>query len=612
MNKRCILVIFCFAALSFFSFMSSAATINALSCNQTHVQTAITAANDGDTVIIPGGSCTWGSGISTSKGITIQGAGATGPGATIITGGGFDMDVPEPKSWRITGIGWTGTTGIGVYGTSKSWRIDHNAWSNMMGRVDDRNIWIEPDCDYTSGVIDHNTFFNVMPNPGAGQAVVIHVRSNCARGNGDWIRNMPPGSAMYHVFIEDNVFNDSTWSGDVINDCEGGGSMVVRYNKIQNQYVQTHDAEVVGIRGCRAMEVYENNFTVVNNCFVPIALRGGREIVFNNTLGGAAATSCSKFVAYVTYRTYQTGGDPWNICGVNSGSFCAGTGASPRSCTSDAGCGGQPGSCIKKDGNSTNPSGYPCRDQLGVEGNNPQVVVPSLFWNNKRNGVHQTPGLQTNLANGAYNLINRDFCDGLVMPTSCNGTVTTYRPYTYPHPLVSNENVTIPPLDTKAPLLIGINASTIGTFSAIISWITNESANSVVEYGLTTAYGLSVQDNSFVLAHSLSLTGLVANTTYHYRVRSTDAAGNSNTSLNFVFRTKNMTHPADSNADFSISAAEFTAYNQAYKLLQAWAVLPSPPSSSYYSRALLLFKVGQGYHFETSKTCPLCWVNGTS
>lgn len=579
----------------------SAATIPAISCNQTHVQAAITAASDGDTVTVPLGQCTWSSGISTTKGITIQGAGAT---ATVITGGGFDMNVPAGKSWRITGFGWTGTTGIGVYGTSKSWRIDHNAWSNMMGRVDDRNIWIEPDCDYTSGVIDHNSFYNVMPNPGASQAVVIHVRSNCARGNADWIRSMPPGSATYHVFIEDNVFNDSTWSGDVINDCEGGGSMVVRFNKIQNQYVQTHDAEVVGIRGCRAMEVYENNFTVVNNCFVPIALRGGREIVFNNTLSGAAASACSEFVAYVTYRTYQTGGDPWNICGVNSGSFCAGVQASPKSCTSDAQCGGEAGSCIKKDGNATTPSGYPCRDQLGTEGNNPQVVVPSLFWNNKQNGVHRSPGLQTSSANGAYNLINRDYCDSTLYPTTCNGTAVTYRPYTYPHPLVT-------PLapDTIAPTLILLTVANITSTNATISWGTDEATNGTLEYGLTASLGTVRPDANLVTTHRFTLASLTPNTLYYYRVRSSDASSNTNVSATLTFFTRNITHPADTNLDATMAAAEFTLYNQAYKLNLGWSGSVQSPSSTYYSRALLLFKTAPTYRYDSTKTCPLCWVS---
>src|SRR5262245_8041498 len=52
---------------------SRAATISATSCSTSDVQTAINTASNGDTVLIPHGSCTWTSGISTTKQITITG-----------------------------------------------------------------------------------------------------------------------------------------------------------------------------------------------------------------------------------------------------------------------------------------------------------------------------------------------------------------------------------------------------------------------------------------------------------------------------------------------------------------------------------------------------------
>ncbi len=78
---------------------------------------------------------------------------------------------------------------------------------------------------------------------------------------------------------------------------------------------------------------------------------------------------------------------------------------------------------------------------------------------------------------------------------------------------------------------------------------------------------------------------------------------------NFVF--DKPTHPADRNSDFNVTASEFTAYNVNYKQLLSWIIGPSPPTSSYFSRALLLFKLGSRYHYQSGRTCPLCWVNGT-
>ena len=61
-----------------FGFKAEANTINASSCSLSDVQAAINTANNGDTVIIPNGSCTWTAGITFSVQITLQGASTTG------------------------------------------------------------------------------------------------------------------------------------------------------------------------------------------------------------------------------------------------------------------------------------------------------------------------------------------------------------------------------------------------------------------------------------------------------------------------------------------------------------------------------------------------------
>src|SRR5439155_11914630 len=67
---------------------------------------------------------------------------------------------------------------------------------------------------------------------------------------------------------------------------------------------------------------------------------------------------------------------------------------------------------------------------------------------------------------------------------------------------------------------------------------TNEACDSQVDYGLTTAYGNSTPLNlSLLTAHAVTLTGLLATTTYHYRVKSRDAAGNLATSADFTLTT---------------------------------------------------------------------------
>src|SRR5204862_537245 len=79
-------------------------------------------------------------------------------------------------------------------------------------------------------------------------------------------------------------------------------------------------------------------------------------------------------------------------------------------------------------------------------------------------------------------------------------------------------------------------SSGVTTSGATITWTTNEASDSQVDYGTTTAYGSSSALNPTpVTAHSVVLSGLTSATTYHFRVRSSDAAGNPATSGDFTF-----------------------------------------------------------------------------
>lgn len=101
---------------------------------------------------------------------------------------------------------------------------------------------------------------------------------------------------------------------------------------------------------------------------------------------------------------------------------------------------------------------------------------------------------------------------------------------------VSTTVVTV--ADTIAPLVSSVAVPVITFSGATITWTTDELSNSQIDYGLTTAYGsTSPLDASLVLAHSVTLGGLSGNTVYHFRVRSSDAAGNLTVSGDFTFTT---------------------------------------------------------------------------
>ena len=94
-----------------------------------------------------------------------------------------------------------------------------------------------------------------------------------------------------------------------------------------------------------------------------------------------------------------------------------------------------------------------------------------------------------------------------------------------------------PPADTIAPILNALSA-TPGFQDANVSWTTDEPSDSQVEYGTSASYGSSTTvAAALVTSHTMALSGLNAATTYHYRVKSRDAAGNLATSTDGSFST---------------------------------------------------------------------------
>ncbi|MBI2832484.1 MAG: hypothetical protein HYX79_09535, partial [Chloroflexi bacterium] len=90
--------------------------------------------------------------------------------------------------------------------------------------------------------------------------------------------------------------------------------------------------------------------------------------------------------------------------------------------------------------------------------------------------------------------------------------------------------------DTTSPVISGVSATPDVT-SAVITWQTDEVADSLGDYGLTATYVSNVSDAALVKNHSITLTGLAAATAYHYRVTSKDVAGNTAASGDFTFTT---------------------------------------------------------------------------
>jgi len=92
--------------------------------------------------------------------------------------------------------------------------------------------------------------------------------------------------------------------------------------------------------------------------------------------------------------------------------------------------------------------------------------------------------------------------------------------------------------DTSPPVISAVASRDVNQNGATITWTTNEPATSQIDYGLTAAFGSSTALNTdLVTGHTLVVAGLAAGATYHYRIRSTDAVGNSATSADLIFVT---------------------------------------------------------------------------
>jgi len=86
-----------------------------------------------------------------------------------------------------------------------------------------------------------------------------------------------------------------------------------------------------------------------------------------------------------------------------------------------------------------------------------------------------------------------------------------------------------------------VTVSAITSSSATITWTTNTSADSRVNYGTITALGQYKSDSNNVTNHSVPLTGLNPDTKYYFEVESADASGTSidnNSGIFYSFTTR--------------------------------------------------------------------------
>ncbi len=163
---------------------------------------------------------------------------------------------------------------------------------------------------------------------------------------------------------------------------------------------------------------------------------------------------------------------------------------------------------------------------------------------------------------------------------------------------VTVNNLTAPPpppapapsFDSQAPTISGITTSSITTSGAVISWTTNEATTQQVDYGLSASYGAQTStQTSLSTSHSVTLSNLSPNTTYHFRVRSADAAGNVSVSLDQTLTTASLADTQGPNAITNVSVSDIRS-NSATVTWTVPSDIPSGAPASYdlrYSTTLI-------------------------
>lgn len=448
------------------------ASIAATSCNQVDVQAALAVARDGDSVMIPAGTCTW---TSTLRYTAPGSISIIGAGDQTITGGADKTVIidnvshspsdnatieiatgPANSSFRLSGLTLRGGSGGTTYngalritGLSKNLRIDHVHFDGIKGLSALLDGWLY-------GVVDHCRWDMTANSVDNGLRVGHKDWNSYQFGDGSWADATTFGSNRF-IFMEDNVFNNG-----FANDVNNGGRLVFRYNTLTFSEFQVHGAEG-RYRAPRAWEVYGNQWTCdparIDCGSAAIFVRGGTGLVWGNTARNTKHFITANNDRANTFHAFTPPPNGWGYCGTTYG----------------------PSAWDK----NTDSSGYPCVDQVGRGKGDllPQSYWPvNPFWPNQalepiyewHNSIQFAPTwggvvfdadptimknrdyyLQTSAFDGSAGLGSGLFSG---RPSTCSVNVAYwatdtstlykcgnpntwtayYTPYTYPHPLIAS------------------------------------------------------------------------------------------------------------------------------------------------------------------------------
>jgi hypothetical protein len=109
----------------------------------------------------------------------------------------------------------------------------------------------------------------------------------------------------------------------------------------------------------------------------------------------------------------------------------------------------------------------------------------------------------------------------------------------------ANGSFTTTAVTYTAPVITNVATTNLTSTSVTVTWTTDQPSSSLINYGTTTGYGSSTTlDTNLVTAHSETIVGLAAGTSYDFDVTSATAQSLSTTSPNATFTTAASTATA--------------------------------------------------------------------
>jgi hypothetical protein len=406
---------------------AKANTYTAKSCNTSDVQASINSASDGDTVIIPNGSCSWSTGISTAKQLTLQGQTVGGVTITDMAGDAnlLSFTIGSTHHTTIANLRFMPGNGTGNYITVNGVGqvpLMHDMYFNLPNfQLQHAVMWT-----VTGGVIWNTTFESTataLPGSDSGSLLV--------KSNVPWDTPSTTGTldtnGDKNLYIEDSTFKNVGQSPDV----DDNGRVAIRHSTFIGSAGLTHGPS--SAQGGRQVELYNNAFSYpdpnrnMNRWFW---LRAGTMIVTQNNIdwiNGPSYPNKNSFTFIVEAARWNTGGHGCLTGYMGFHQVGSGATATVQS---------------------------PTKLALGQLPPDPyQVSDPVYIWNNSGtgNGIAHV-GLNdastdncnnTNPATGVeyttadFFVLNRDyFVD--------NGAKPGWQPYPYPHPLRGTSSTTPP------------------------------------------------------------------------------------------------------------------------------------------------------------------------